>query len=1693
MSRKIERLAEELHNIFGRVSVGHCLRVDDLPAKEAIELCTYLSTMTVNFSPYILESDLVQLKDHPKVIKIDTAIEKRNQQQESLCLMIPSGTTNAAISSLGNTFQGLDITEFFQQLEREFLNEIPKELKKAVKAALKQARERRRIQTEDVVDFLNAVIEQPTLEQVGSSLWYIGLIPDKSAQFQERLKLNYKCTQALAHPLTPHSTIRQRLEETKLRKNTFMDSLERFLLATNIEPPAKNWLQRFAEDDGYDFSHWEFPSIQPSDLEEISLKRPARDPKTGLLVKARDNLVCDSAEAEINAECGPKKKISVAWETIPKTVKDVAYWQVELIPAREDYGDDRDSSELPFPLRKKPKQKTAQISLDMDIDNLDVKWVQVRVVGFDDNESEITDTDKHVIEALSERIFLEQAPEMEDEDETDEKAYLRPRTYPNVPYGYLDIALSYSFDDWNTKSQGWKEKARETDYFSIGVGNSHLCRIGISHIIHRLESKVLNSANDFGRYTYTLVDFDKFDENEVISRTATFDGFPAWLEESLKTFKDKREKLFKHIREQHNGQGIVENLDWETSAHNNSAKMYAEAYSQLLETIRNAQQQPIDERQNLLQFFLSIDSVEFDIRYTTGNQKALLLLPTHPHRILWMAAYAALLNDWRKQVLELPKKQRKEAITIEHLKEITPMNIPFIVPADACLDTANWYVFARNLGFSSALLLSPSCPDWSRVTADILSFLDYQDEIVPTDVKPTRISADIEKYLGVHRYCKKIGLKIGIVNPGNAHLFATAMENLLTPQSSTETNFEDYPKVERLEISAIARRPLPLEIEGLEKKLREEFYSIENIADDASALYPAFTLSLTEHAERPEFPNGDQHLSFHFDAAKPKITLEQLSESMPESISFYGLINRWLSDSASEYGQLKWRYWLALSKPERFERHPVDGKLTDGLLKLSKQLSQSLAFLLDANASENKLCCLTSVIDPDIRGFIECLHQLSDWVLTIDRFFGAEFFDSPNDPFLAELSQKYVIDYSPDFTEGLGDRLLVTTCWQEELTQIISDKLSALDLPYDDEVVSNVISALKSLSGSYVLQLFQEDDSDNQQAPKTIAIGITLHYLIENQHLQGAFLIPLCIHPELFGDGKNLCDFLLVQFEKTNIRITCVDSVVTEQKSADASEPIISDDLTNRLNSTKEMLKNTYFVAEDNQRIGSPLERARLVMLMRYYFAKALRYGFIVNSERVTKFNEILSKIEAGKIQPIDISNSAYLICPTEKLACSAPSQKDGVQVWRLGKSVLTTKTTKKKVVAEPVKMSTSQNSENKRAENNRTQGNALPKATESTSFTLVSDQSNQTDTNPVSVDLPPYPQAPDILLGNTTNEQQVVWKPSVQGSPHVIIIGIPGQGKSVTINTLLCGLQQSGVGILALDFHNDFGDRSKSAFRRLYNPTIWNAAQGLPFSPFEADLNDEMGQDSWKIQAWALSEIFEYVCGLGSRQKDGLYLAIKSCYEDIMKRWDNSLPTISELSKQVERLEANKKIQNGVMARCRPLLEMNVFKPQSEPWNILQTTKPGLVINLKEIGSNTVREAISAFVLRKVYKDILKWEKSEVMKLAIVLDEAHRLAKDKTLPLIMQEARKFGVAMIVASQNINHFHDNVIGTAGTKIVFRTNDPDSKKVSRMIQVSGKTVSGKTDVKQLIENLETGKALVKTPEMNFAKKTKMNML
>ena len=115
----------------------------------------------------------------------------------------------------------------------------------------------------------------------------------------------------------------------------------------------------------------------------------------------------------------------------------------------------------------------------------------------------------------------------------------------------------------------------------------------------------------------------------------------------------------------------------------------------------------------------------------------------------------------------------------------------------------------------------------------------------------------------------------------------------------------------------------------------------------------------------------------------------------------------------------------------------------------------------------------------------------------------------------------------------------------------------------------------------------------------------------------------------------------------------------------------------------------------------------------------------------------------------------------------------------------------------------------------------------------------------------------------------------------------------------------------------------------------------------------------------------------------------------------------------------------------------------------------------------------------------MFRWGETDRLRLAIVLDEAHRVSRDTTLPKIMKEGRKFGVVVISASQGISDFHPDVLGNAGTKIIFRTNYPASRKVAGFLKPRRDE-----DIADRIEQLPVGNALVQTPEMRHALQLRM---
>jgi hypothetical protein len=259
----------------------------------------------------------------------------------------------------------------------------------------------------------------------------------------------------------------------------------------------------------------------------------------------------------------------------------------------------------------------------------------------------------------------------------------------------------------------------------------------------------------------------------------------------------------------------------------------------------------------------------------------------------------------------------------------------------------------------------------------------------------------------------------------------------------------------------------------------------------------------------------------------------------------------------------------------------------------------------------------------------------------------------------------------------------------------------------------------------------------------------------------------------------------------------------------------------------------------------------------------------------------------------------------------------------------------------------------------------------------------------------------------------------------------------------------------------------------------------GLGFSPFQlsgqlqADVNDS---------AFEIAEIVGYVFGLGEIQTMHVYRAMSNAYKSL--GWVDGekgerLPTMAEFAAAVEAVEAGARGKNA-RERLTPFTDFGLFRDEDVDDFDPTGGGHGLVIDLHGITNDIVLRAAMSFILRKIYRDMFIWDQDSTLKLAIVIDEAHRFANDTTLPKLMKEGRKYGVSCLVASQSISDFNKEVTGNAGTKIVFRTNFPESKKVADILRGAGKN-----DLSRTIEQLNVGEAFVSTPESTVARRTKMN--
>jgi hypothetical protein len=1627
-----EVLASRLAELVGDSEPGHCVRVDDVEESLTGVLAGSLMIKLPNVAVNVLRAD----PQGEFEIRPERAVELRNRKATACLLLIPAGEGHAA-SSLDNSFQRVPVLDVYQSIEGKLMGQLnDSHLRDVVQ------RNRRWLRSQHVeswAEFLAELCAEPSMTTFGRNLWRVGLVPDLGDEPENRLERNRVATRAISRPSRPAASIDERLTVGGLQEGAWRVPLRRFFAQRGAQlANPRIWGQEIAASHPeLCFDGWRLAESVQEDLVALEVE-PFSKPDGSLDKTSKLELGADGQLMLRVPENGTAPLV-VQWKTDPPKVSAVAQWLIEVIPP-EDLRTE-DSEPLATMTVKGGKRRcTVKVSVEEDSLLHGSRYVvSVKALGEHGENVALTSGDPAI--ADSQEFQVVAGP--------DSEPRTRRRAAASVPEAVMRAALD-GVDDLTEDLVSWD---LEGQVFGLRLGNRRAIQVRVCEAIVRLQRLSMSLPNEpmhfVGKGSYgTPIDVDKV-ERLIVTLPPALRRARAEFLTGLAARAPR---------------DTAESVSWDDELRA-VARSYLATYKRALDS----------DNLSSVKELLLVDTLSLAVRRSSETVRSVVMLPIHPLRLAWICAHDVVLREWADQLTQVtPRSARASMVDAGLAAQVVPANLPFSVVDHE----GKMAIYAEELSFGAGLYLRPGNVDSEAAAESVFSVLGL-DRAGSTMRASSRMVAErIAAYKAAHDPGGT--LRLLSINPGSGDLVAGALAEEVEPSPlENDDQIPDDPN--RLEVvcytdSAAYIRPVPA-LADLQRSLRNREFTRRG-----NHLFPPMSLSVREVGRLLEDPAA-AHVAVIQDVGGATTKLSPAAERKP---SFRDLLVPLVTRSYTDRGDLVW------------ESVPSTGPSTGGseqdLAVAHRSHQKAVGRVL--GSTDGHVPSVQVILDGERQARVNSAHERADWVIGIDRFVGVDLYEGgPN----ASLSQSYILDYAPDFVEGIGDRLTVTTSHRAEVERLLEGAMRDLGLGDVEESVRDVLSTLSVVSGRLALRLLE----DSSLAREAVSLAAVIAHLREREELKGLIVVPVDAHPEIFGaavrgeGAARRCDLLLVRLGQRSFKIECVE--VKSRKEARLPKAL-ADHIVDQLQDTRRLLESRFFGAEP-LRIDRELQRARLLSLLHYYADRSANHGLIA-PDTIDEFHRYIDRIEeTGEIA--EISMRGYVISlegdhgfqkkygdvpltvltaddlgrlgfTTRRGDHSAPSPEPTPGFAERGP-----KTTPPKTVAiepppvvetpPPREKASVPGSAGAAGSDAKLETDAQATgATTSDSSDGDGDGSGASATREI-----------EVVLGQVAGGSDVLWSVSTKGSPHAFVIGIPGQGKSVTTRKIIRDFSEQDLPALVIDFHGDMAaDPPKGAI-------VLNAAEGLPFSPFDPDVRKGRPINT---TAWEVAEVIGYVAKLGEIQRNHVYKALQRAYSD--HGWTGTtegtgVPSMEEFGDALEEVETGAQGKNA-RARLQPFTDFGLFADDAGGhFTILNEERRGLIIDISQIGLEEVQRFAASFMLRRIHREMFSWGQDSTMKLAVVLDEAHRMAKDVTLPKIMKEGRKYGVGVVVASQSAHDFHADVIGNAGTKIVFRTNYPSSKGVSGFLR--GR--SG-LDLTQEIERLGVGVAYVSTPGVAQAQKVYM---
>ena len=352
-------------------------------------------------------------------------------------------------------------------------------------------------------------------------------------------------------------------------------------------------------------------------------------------------------------------------------------------------------------------------------------------------------------------------------------------------------------------------------------------------------------------------------------------------------------------------------------------------------------------------------------------------------------------------------------------------------------------------------------------------------------------------------------------------------------------------------------------------------------------------------------------------------------------------------------------------------------------------------------------------------------------------------------------------------------------------------------------------------------------------------------------------------------------------------------------------------------------------------------------------------------------------------------------------------------------------------------------------------------------------------------------PQPTAIPLGTDIDlKRHVLWDPYASSNPHVLIVGESGSGKTYTASRLAIELARAHLPSIVFDYGQGFSlEHAPRAFRDDVRTVELNLGRdGIAINPLQIFPVDTHGPAT---VAQRVADTFLRVYPrLGVQQHALLRRAVLELLAEAgisvenPQTWTLPPPSFRDLEQKLTEYAgaedaATRRAASSAGPHVSTLFFFNTFRKTGHAlswYDFLARRNEIWILQLGGLEAS-VERAVTEFLLWSLirYFEVLG---PGPLRCFVVLDEAHKLAFGPGSPVekILREGRKFGLGVILASQQPEDFSVVAFANTATKIVFQIADQTGQ-VSRQLHRKVKNGHSYDYIARTVGTLPRGSAYV----------------